>query len=76
MSLRMVVAPGPVFFLLFFLGFCVLVIFAVFFGEESAPCGLLVVIPLGIVVMILRCGRSRRSHHEGGAERSGHSCGQ
>jgi hypothetical protein len=77
-SIGMIVAPVPVFFLFFFLGFCVVVIFAVFFGKEAAPRGLFVVVPLTVMVVavVLRCGRCRRSHHESGAERCGQGCGQ
>ena len=55
-SIRVVVAPGPIFLLFFFLGFCVFVILAMFFGEEAGPRGLFVFVPLTFFVVILRCG--------------------
>ncbi len=55
----MIVAPSPVFFLLPFLGFRVFVIFTVLFGEEAAPRGLLVLVPLAVVAVFLRRGRCR-----------------
>jgi len=73
----MVVAPGPVFVLLFFLGFGVVVILAVFFGQESTPRGLLVVVPFTMIAVLLRRSRSRyRCGDESGAERGSQSCGE
>jgi hypothetical protein len=75
-SIRVVVAPGPVFVLLFFLGVSVLVILAMFFGKETAPRGLLVVVPLAVITIFLSSGRRRLGDDESGAERSDHCCGK
>src|SRR5580704_1831706 len=67
-SIGVVVAPGPIFVLFFFLGFHVVVILAVFFGKESAPRGLLMLVPLAMVAIFLSSGWRRRGE-KGGAER-------
>src|ERR1700722_4005793 len=72
----MVVAPGPVFVLLFLLGFGVLVILAMFLGEETAPCGLLVIVPLAVITVFLTSGRRRLGDDKRGAERGCQSCGK
>ena len=71
-SLRVVMAPGPVFLLLFLFGFGVFVVLAVFFGKETAPGSLLVVVPLAVVVIaiVLRRSRGWRRSDESGTERS------
>src|SRR5579863_367694 len=76
-SIGVVVAPGPVFVLLFFLGLLVFVVLAMFFGEETAPCGLFVLVPLPVVTVFLCRGRGRcRCCHHISSERSGQGCGK
>ncbi len=74
-SIGVVVAPGPVFVLLFFLGFGVFVVLAMLFGEETAPRGLFVLIPLAVITVFLSSG-GRRLDEKSGAERGGQGCGK
>jgi hypothetical protein len=74
-SIGVVVAPGPVFVLLFFLRFRVVVILAMFFGEETAPSGLFVIIPLAVITVFLSSG-GRRLGEKSGAERGSQCCGK
>jgi hypothetical protein len=72
----MVVAPSPVLVLLPFLGFGVVVILAMFLREETAPRGLLVIVPLAVITVFLSSGRCRRGDEKCGAERGSQSCGK
>jgi hypothetical protein len=72
----MVVAPSPVFVLLFLLGFGVVVVLAMFFGKETAPRGLLVIVPLAMITVFLSSGRRRLGDDKSGAERGSQSCGK